>query len=118
VIAVAGSPEKLEFCAKSGADYTVNYRTEDLPERIAAITNERGVLDLMLRNLTAVGVLSIAQDDPEAEAMVWRRLAELAGSGAVTTPVGTVYGFGEVPRMVANQTHPGPGTSLVRVSAA
>ncbi|MYS19373.1 NADPH2:quinone reductase [Streptomyces sp. DvalAA-14] len=43
VIAVAGSPLKLEFCARNGADHGVNHRTEDLTARLAEITDGRGV---------------------------------------------------------------------------
>ncbi|MGK5740222.1 quinone oxidoreductase family protein [Micromonospora sp. URMC 103] len=158
VIAVAGSAEKLEFCARYGADHGINYRTDDLPARVVEITNGRGVdviydpvggetaatamnslarngrialiglaagapvalnsMDLMLRNQTAVGVLSIPQDDPQAEAAVWERLADLAARGAITTPVGRVYDFEDVPRMVANQTSPGAGKTVVRVATA
>ncbi|MEU4676115.1 NADPH:quinone oxidoreductase family protein [Micromonospora sp. NPDC023737] len=157
VIAVAGSAEKLEFCARYGADHGVNYRTQDLTARIAEITNGRGVdiiydpvggetaakamqslvrngriavvglasgapvavdpMQLMLRNQTVIGVLSMPKEDPQAEAAVWQRLADLAEQGVITTPVGTVYGFDEVPRMVANQTAPGAGKSVVRVAA-
>jgi NADPH2:quinone reductase len=157
VIAVAGSQEKLEFCARYGADHSVNYRTDDMAARIAQITGGRGVdliydpvggdtaatavksiarngriaivglasgtavpldpIDMLLRNYTAVGVLSMP-DNPEAEATAWDRLAGLAEQGAIRTPVGTVYGFGEVPRMIAEQTAPGPGKSMVRVAGA
>jgi NADPH:quinone reductase len=155
VIAVAGSQEKLEFCARHGADHVVNYRTDDMTAQIAQITGERGVdliydpvggdtaatalksiarngriaiiglasgtavpldpMDLLLRNYTAVGVLSVP-DDPAAEAAAWHRLADLAEQGAITTPVGTVYSFAEVPRMITEQTAPGPGKSVVRVA--
>jgi NADPH2:quinone reductase len=157
VIAVAGSQEKLEFCARFGADHVLNYRTDDLTSRIAEITNGRGVdviydpvggetaatavkslvrngriavvglasgapvaldsLDMMLRNYSAVGVLAIPNDDPDVEAAVWSRLAGLAEQGAITTPVGRVYGFDEVPRMIAEQSAPGAGKSVVRVAS-
>jgi NADPH2:quinone reductase len=155
VIAVAGSREKLEFCARHGADHGVNYRTDDMPARVAELTDGRGVdviydpvggvtaatalksmarngriaivglasgtavpldpVDLLLRNYTAVGVLSIP-GDPVAEATAWARLADLAGQGAITTPVGTAYRFGEVPRMISELAAPGPGKSVVRVA--
>jgi NADPH2:quinone reductase len=47
---------------------------------------------------------------------VWSRLAGLAEKGEITTPVGRVYGFDEVPRMIAEQGAPGAGKSIVRVS--
>ncbi|MFC4031563.1 NADPH:quinone oxidoreductase family protein [Streptomyces polygonati] len=156
VIAVAGSPQKLELCTRYGADHVLNHRTEDLTARIAEITGGRGVdlvydpvggdtaatavrsiarngrialvglasgaplaldaMDLLLRNYTAVGVLAIP-GGPEAEAAVWARLAELAGQGAITTPVGAVYDFQDVPRMIAEQTSPRAGKSVVRVAS-
>ncbi|MEW5248710.1 NADPH:quinone oxidoreductase family protein [Microbulbifer sp. 2201CG32-9] len=42
VIACASSAEKLEFCRRIGADELVNYRTEDLKERIRELTGGRG----------------------------------------------------------------------------
>lgn len=156
VIAVAGSREKVEFCARHGADHVLNYRTDDLTARIAEITDGRGVdliydpvggdtaatavkslahngriaviglasgalvaldpMDMMLRNYSAVGVLAMPNDDPEAEAAVWSRLTDLADKGAITTPVGRVYGFSEVPQMIAEQSAPWPGKPVVRVS--
>jgi NADPH2:quinone reductase len=157
VIAVAGSREKAEFCARFGADHVLNHRTDDLTARIAEITDGRGVdliydpvggdtaavavkslarngrialiglasgvpapldwMDMVLRNYSAVGVLAVPHDDPAAEAAVWRRLAELAEQGVITTPVGQVYGFDEVPRMIAGQLAPPAGKSVVRVAS-
>jgi len=42
VIAAASSDEKLSICKKHGADATINYSTEDLRERIKALTDGRG----------------------------------------------------------------------------
>ena len=39
VIAAAGSAEKLEICRQQGADHVINYRDEDLVERVKAITD-------------------------------------------------------------------------------
>ncbi|WP_321928459.1 NADPH:quinone oxidoreductase family protein [Paraburkholderia guartelaensis] len=39
VIAAASSEEKLEVCRRFGADATINYSTEDLRERIKALTD-------------------------------------------------------------------------------
>ncbi len=43
VIAAASSDEKLAVCREHGADDTINYRTEDLRERIKALTDGQGV---------------------------------------------------------------------------
>jgi NADPH:quinone reductase len=47
VYATAGSEEKCKACTDLGADAAINYRNEDFVERIAELTNERGV-DLIL----------------------------------------------------------------------
>jgi NADPH:quinone reductase len=43
VIATAGTDEKVEFCRSLGADYAVNYRTEDFVAFVDDVTNGRGV---------------------------------------------------------------------------
>jgi len=43
VIACASSDDKLAVCREHGAHETINYATEDLRERIQAITGKRGV---------------------------------------------------------------------------
>ena len=43
VIAAASSDEKLALCKARGADETINYATEDLRERVKALTGGRGV---------------------------------------------------------------------------
>ncbi|MEY2903311.1 MAG: hypothetical protein RLY89_2417 [Bacteroidota bacterium] len=43
VIAAASSQEKLDACQKKGADFTINYSTEDLRESVKKITGEKGV---------------------------------------------------------------------------
>ena len=43
VIATGGSDEKLATAAEYGADHCVNYRTEDVRDRVKAITGGRGV---------------------------------------------------------------------------
>ncbi len=42
VIAAASTPEKLEICRANGADETINYSTEDLRERLKALTGGKG----------------------------------------------------------------------------
>lgn len=43
VIAAASSAEKLEVCRQRGADEVINYTTEDLKERVKALTGGNGV---------------------------------------------------------------------------
>lgn len=42
VIAAASSPEKLETCKREGADLVIDYATEDLKDRVKALTNGAG----------------------------------------------------------------------------
>jgi NADPH:quinone reductase len=42
VIAAASSPEKLALCVEHGADATINYTSENLRERIKALTDGNG----------------------------------------------------------------------------
>ncbi len=42
VIATAGSPDKLKAAAAHGADHLINYRQEDIRERVKALTDGRG----------------------------------------------------------------------------
>ncbi len=43
VLAAAGSDDKLELCRELGADVLINYRTENLLERVRQETGKRGV---------------------------------------------------------------------------
>jgi NADPH2:quinone reductase len=43
VIAAASSEEKLALCREKGADFTINYETEDLKNRIKDLTESKGV---------------------------------------------------------------------------
>ncbi|MEM0287572.1 MAG: zinc-binding dehydrogenase [Nitrososphaerota archaeon] len=43
VIATAGSDEKLHMASKLGADYTINHKNENVPERVLSITQGKGV---------------------------------------------------------------------------
>lgn len=42
VIAAASTPEKLAVCRENGADELINYSTEDLRERVKALTGGKG----------------------------------------------------------------------------
>jgi NADPH:quinone reductase len=74
-------------------------------------------MDMLLRNYAAVGVLATPHEEAEKEAAVWERLGDLAGRHAITTPVGTVYGFEDVPDMITEQSSPRPGKSVVRIAS-
>jgi NADPH2:quinone reductase len=73
-------------------------------------------MDLLLRNISAVGVLATPNDDAEVEAAVWEHLSTLVDKGAINTPVGAVHAFEEVPAMIAGRGAPAAGKSVVRVA--
>jgi NADPH2:quinone reductase len=43
IIGTAGSAEKCEIALRNGADFCINYRTEDIAARVKEITNGKGV---------------------------------------------------------------------------
>ncbi len=43
VVTTAGSPEKTAFCLEMGADYAIDYKTQDFTAEVKRITNKRGV---------------------------------------------------------------------------
>lgn len=72
-------------------------------------------VQLMMGNISVMGVLAFPRQDPAAEAAIWARLATLAAEGALQTPVGNVYGYHDVPRMLVEQVSAAPGKTVVRV---
>jgi len=63
VIACASTDDKLAVCREHGADETINYATEDLRERIKALTDGRGpdvVYDPVGGSYTELALRSIA----------------------------------------------------------
>jgi len=63
VIAAASSEEKLSVCKEMGADFTINYNSEDLRARLKEITNDKGVdviYDPVGGNLSEPALRSIA----------------------------------------------------------
>jgi NADPH:quinone reductase-like Zn-dependent oxidoreductase len=71
---------------------------------------------MLMRNYTVAGVLATPRDE-DIENAVWDDIMGFARSGAITTPVGHVFDFSEVPEMIARQASPPAGKSVVRVSA-
>src|SRR5437763_16063887 len=65
VIACASSDDKLAVCREHGADDTINYASEDLRERIKALTEGR-VVDVVY---DAVGG---AYSEPAFRSLAWR----------------------------------------------
>ncbi|MGO8948149.1 MAG: NADPH:quinone oxidoreductase family protein [Ktedonobacterales bacterium] len=63
VIAAASTEEKLAVCRQHGASDTINYSTEDLKERIRALTNGQGVdvvVDPVGGNYSEIALRSMA----------------------------------------------------------
>jgi NADPH2:quinone reductase len=86
VIACASTDEKLVVCREHGADETINYATEDLRERIKALTNGAGsdvVFDPVGGSYTELALRSIA----------WRGRLLVVGFAA-----------GEIPKIPLNLT--------------
>jgi NADPH2:quinone reductase len=57
VVATVSSPEKAEIAREAGADQTINYKKEDVGERVKEITGKRGVDAVIELDLTANGKL-------------------------------------------------------------
>src|SRR2546430_2519543 len=84
VIACASSDEKLAVCREHGADAAINYATEDLRERIKALTEGRGI-DVVY---DAVGG---PYTEPAFRSLAWRGRLLVVGFAA-----------GEIPKLPLN----------------
>jgi len=84
VIACASSEDKLEVCRSHGADATINYASEDLRERIKALSDGRGV-DVIY---DAVGG---PYTEPAFRCVAWRGRLLVVGFAA-----------GEIPKLPLN----------------
>ncbi len=79
VIAAASSDDKLRVCREHGADETINYSTENLRERVKALTGGRGV-DVVYDPVG--GELS----EPALRSMAWRGRFLVVGFAAGGIP--------------------------------
>jgi len=86
VIACASSDDKLAACREHGADATINYATEDLRERIKALTAGHGV-DVI------VDPVGGPYTEPALRSIAWRGRLLVVGFAA-----------GEIPRIPLNLT--------------
>ena len=84
VIACASTEEKLAVCREHGADAAINYATEDLRERIKALTDGKGV-DVVY---DAVGG---PYSEPAFRSLAWRGRLLVVGFAA-----------GEIPKLPLN----------------
>ncbi len=79
VIAAASTEDKLAICRQHGADETINYSSEDLRERVKALTGGRGV-DVIYDPVG--GDLS----EPALRSMAWRGRFLVVGFAAGAIP--------------------------------
>jgi NADPH2:quinone reductase len=86
VIACASSDDKLAVCRAHGADDTINYATEDLRERIKAITGGKGV-DVVYDPVGG------PYTEPALRSIAWRGRLLVVGFAA-----------GEIPKIPLNLT--------------
>lgn len=84
VIAAASSDEKLALCKACGADDTINYTTENLRERVKALTGGRGV-DVVYDPVGGVYA------EPALRSMAWRGRYLVIG-----------FTTGEIPKLPLN----------------
>jgi NADPH:quinone reductase len=84
VIACASSEDKLAVCRQHGADATINYASEDLRERIQAITEKRGV-DVVYDSVGG------PYSEPAFRSLAWRGRLLVVGFAA-----------GEIPKLPLN----------------
>jgi len=84
VIACASSEDKLAVCREHGADATINYATEDLRERIKALTQGRGA-DVIYDPVGG------AYSEPAFRSLAWRGRLLVVGFAA-----------GEIPKLPLN----------------
>jgi NADPH2:quinone reductase len=84
VIAAASTAEKLEICRTSGADEAIDYSTEDLRERVKALTGGRGV-DVVYDPVGG------GYSEPALRSMAWRGRFLVVG-----------FANGEIPKIPLN----------------
>ncbi len=77
-IGTAGSPEKCTMALRNGADFCINYRTENIVDRVMEITNGEGV---------PVVYDSIGKDTFEASLKCLRPFGTLVSFGNASGPV-------------------------------
>lgn len=86
VIAAASSDDKLAVCREHGADETINYATEDLRERLKAITEGKGV-DVVYDPVGG------SYSEPALRSMAWEGRFLVVG-----------FANGEIPKIPLNLT--------------
>jgi NADPH:quinone reductase-like Zn-dependent oxidoreductase/acyl dehydratase len=79
VIACASTEDKLNICKSKGADFTINYKEEDLKEKIREITNNKGV-DIVYDPVGGVFA------EPALRSMAWKGRYLVVGFASGSIP--------------------------------
>ncbi|UJP65885.1 zinc-binding dehydrogenase [Mongoliitalea daihaiensis] len=79
VIAAASTVDKLNSCQEKGADYLINYETEDIKERVKELTQGKGV-DVVL------DVVGDKYAEPALRSMAWKGRYLVVGFAAGEIP--------------------------------
>jgi NADPH2:quinone reductase len=104
VIATAGSDEKCKACLDLGADFAINYKTQDFAEEVKTITAGRGVdviLDMVAGSYVKREVDSLAEDGRLVIIAVQGGTKAEANAGLVLRKRLTITGSTLRPRPVA-----------------
>jgi NADPH:quinone reductase len=103
VIATAGSDEKCRACLDLGADFAINYKTQDFAEEIKAITAGRGVdviLDMVAGGYIEREVSCMAEDGRLVIIAVQGGIKATANAGLILRKRLTITGSTLRPRPV------------------
>jgi NADPH:quinone reductase len=108
VIVTAGSDDKCAACIALGADYAVNYKTQDFVAEVARITEKRGVdvvLDMVAGDYVAREVQCLANDGRLAIIAVQGGSKSEIDTGAVLRKRLSITGSTLRPRMIEYKAH-------------
>jgi NADPH:quinone reductase len=78
VIATISSDEKAKVARDCGADHTVNYKTENVGERVTQVTDRKGVDTIIELDLTANAKLIPAVLRPRGQVVIYGTMPEAA----------------------------------------
>ena len=107
VVATAGSDDKCKACLALGADYAINYKTQDFVQEVKTITNGKGVdviLDMVAGDYVKREVECLAEDGRIVIIAVQGGIKLEANAGLVLRKRLTITGSTLRPRSVAFKT--------------
>lgn len=108
VIATAGSDEKCKACLALGADYAINYKTQDFVAEVKAITDGKGVdvvLDMVAGEYVKREVECLAEDGRIVIIAIQGGTKAEANAGLILRKRLTITGSTLRPRSVAFKTN-------------